>query len=70
MLNSEVCDVVNDIDGNENYLRKNYEALIYYLTINGKLNSINEDNNNLENEIMKIKESTDFILSNKEQLTS
>lgn len=37
MSNSEVYDAVDDIDGTENYLRKTYEALIPYLTIDSDL---------------------------------
>ena len=34
MNNSEVYDAVDDIDGDENYLRMTYEALVPYLSIN------------------------------------
>lgn len=70
MSNSEVYDAVDSEDSFDSYLRKNYEALIPYLTIDKKLNPIKKDNENLENEILKIKESVDVLLNNKEQLIS
>ncbi|WP_067259770.1 tyrosine-type recombinase/integrase [Methanobrevibacter cuticularis] len=70
MSNPEVYDAVDSEDSFDSYLRKNYEALIPYLTINKKENIVNEDNKNLESEIMKIKESVDILLSNKNQLVS
>ena len=68
MSNSEVYDAVDSEDGFDSYLRKNYEALIPYLTIDKKLNHIKKDKNNLENEIIKIKESVDILLSDKNHL--
>lgn len=68
MSNSEVYDVVDSEDSFDSYLRKNYEALIPYLTIDKKTVKVKSENKNLESEIMKIKESVDDLLINKEQL--
>lgn len=68
--NSEIYDAVDSEDSFDSYLRKNYEALIPYLTINKKQTPIEKENNNLEGEIMKIKESVDILMSNKSQLVS
>ena len=70
MSNSEVYDAVDSEDSFDSYLRKNYEALIPYLTINKEQFSVKEDNKNLENEIIKIKESVDILLNSKNQLVS
>jgi len=71
MSNSEVYDAVDSEDSFDSYLRKNYEALIPYLTINKKENFVKEDNKNLEyDEIIKIKESVDVLLNNREQILS
>lgn len=68
MSNSEVYDAVDSEDSFDSYLRKNYEALIPYLTINKKENCAKENNKNLEyDEIVKIKESVDILLNNKSQ---
>jgi integrase len=69
MSNSEVYDAVDSEDSFDSYLRKNYESLIPYLTIDKENCPVKKDNNNLENEIIKIKESVDVLLSNKEQLS-
>jgi len=66
MNNSEVYDAVDDEDSHDNYLRKTYEALIPYLTIDKKHDSIkNYDNESLQKDIMKIKESLDEVLAKK-----
>jgi len=70
MSNSDIYDAVDSEDSFDSYLRKNYEALIPYLTINKKENPIKKDNNNLENEIIKIKESVDILLNSKNQMVS
>ncbi len=70
MSNSEIYDAVDSEDSFDSYLRKNYEALIPYLAIDKEKFSVKEDKNNLENEILKIKESFDVLLNNKEQLSS
>ena len=71
MGNSEVYDAVDSEDHFDSYLRKNYEALIPYLTIDKKVVPIKEGNKNLEfDEIMKIKESVNALLDNREHLTS
>ena len=70
MSNSEVYDAVDSEDSFDSYLRKNYEALVPYLTVNKKENAFNKDNNILEDEIMKIKGSVDVLLNNKEKLIS
>jgi integrase len=70
MSNSEIYDAVDDEDSPNNYLRKNYEALIPYLTIDKKQNTIKKEDKNLEDEIMKIKKSVDVLLSNREQSIS
>lgn len=69
MSNSEVYDAVDNEDSFDSYLRKNYEALIPYLTIDKKQVPINKNNNNLENKIIKIKESVDILLNNKEAMS-
>ena len=71
MSNSEVYDAVDSEDSFDSYLRKNYEALIPYLTIDKKQFPVKEDNKNLEyDEILKIKNSVDALLDNKEKLVS
>ncbi|WP_409200046.1 hypothetical protein [Methanobrevibacter sp. DSM 116169] len=68
MSNSEVYDAVDSEDSFDNYLRKNYEALIPYLSINENRAPINKDTKNFEyDEIMKIKESINILLDSKEQ---
>lgn len=69
MSNSEIYDAVDSEDSFDSYLRKNYEALIPYLTIDKKQTPIKKENANLEGEIMKIKESVDALLNNTEQLS-
>lgn len=39
MSNVEVYDAVDDMDGEDNYLRKTYESLIPYLSISGNINN-------------------------------
>jgi integrase len=70
MSNSEVFDAVDDEDGSNNYLRRSYEELIPYLTIDKKQNPIVNKKDCLEDEIMKIKNSVDVLLNNREQLVS
>ncbi|KZX16718.1 phage integrase family protein [Methanobrevibacter cuticularis] len=70
MSNSDVYDAVDSEDSFDSYLRKNYEALIPYLTIDKTQFLVEEENKDFENEIMKIKNSVDVLLNNKEQLTS
>lgn len=70
MSNSEVYDAVDDEDGPNNYLRKCYEALIPYLTIDKKAYPVVNKTNSLEDEIMKIKNSVDVLLDNRGQLIS
>ncbi|MBZ9570564.1 hypothetical protein KQY27_03265 [Methanobrevibacter sp. TMH8] len=66
MSNSEVYDAVED-DNPNSYLRKNYESLIPYLTIfkDETNNEVKNNNQTIESEILKIKESVDILLNNK-----
>ena len=71
MSNSEIYDAVDSEDHFDSYLRKNYEALIHYLIIDKEQYSVKEDNKNLEyDEIIKIKESVNVLLNNREQIIS
>lgn len=68
MNNSEVYDAIDDIDGPNNPLRQTYEALIPYLIIDKNKQKTKTENDSLETEIMKIRESVDILLTNKKQL--
>lgn len=70
MNNSEVYDAIDDVDGPNNPLRQTYESLMPYLTIDKNKQKFEKDDDSLENEIMKIKESVDILLNNKNQLVS
>jgi integrase len=70
MSNSEVYDAVDSEDSFDSYLRKNYEALIPYLTIDKNTYPVDNKKNSLEDEIIKIKNSVDLLLDNSGQLTS
>lgn len=65
MNNSEVYDAVDDEDSPNNYLRRNYEALIPYLTIKYQKKLISKNNHDIQQDIIKIKESLDEMLAKK-----